>query len=684
MDDVPVISRSDAGRLVTTGKLNGSKYLGALGLFRDAKQWNDWIIKALFALGVGHILAGIICFFAFNWADLSPEMKFGVVQGGLIVSVLLWLLLRLNSSAAQAFGIVATIFTGVLLAVFGQVYQTPAAIYTPFVLWALLTLPFALASKSVAHWAVWLAIAVTAALTFIEDGIALSLGRNTAYWAYLALAALLMGVSALYHIVSRVKMSWARTSWFRLSILLVALFIAVTLFFNLFWAFKNHFVWGGSYALVGGALYVIYRFWPTLPALSLTAFVFISMSAQFGLKIIVDAVPGGADEIGQIFLIFLWLAFITYVLARTFRFFQNKFDVSRQDTVDQEIFAARELSVTHDDVASETGLGLPEIEAALTVSEETDQPWYMDVLIGMSGVITAIFAVLFLAVLLGLIISGADMMLFIALGFVTWCASLYARMRSRSQFTRHFFNTLILAGGGLCLGATGVEFDGNIIFIIVSISALVFTLWRINDRIIGFLMGAGFSCILVYAVAYYDVPLPYVWLCPVLMIFALIGLAKPIGKRLYNAAGSACLIGLPFWGAVLDNPDILGNSALPATWFGVAVSVICTGAAVYMLNRMGPKGDTFKPPIVIFVPLLLATAIMPVGAAAALLVVLIGYILGSRALAIIGVASQIYFLHMFYYDLQITLLNKSIMLVVSGVILVMIWAYIRKPEAQHA
>lgn len=677
------IRRSDVGRLVETGKLSSAKYLGALDLFRDAKRWNDWVIKALFALGVGHILAGIICFFAFNWADLSADMKFGIVQGGIVLSVLLWLMLRLNTAAAQAFGISATVLTGVLLAVYGQVYQTPAAIYTPFILWAFLTLPFALASKSVPHWAVWLAIAVTAALTYIEDGLQPVYGRIAADWAHLLVAASLMGLSALYHYFSRTKILWARTSWFRLSILLAALCAAATLFFNLFWDLSNTPVWVGAFALVGGALFVIYRFWPTLPALSLTAFAFIVMASQFGLKFIVDAVPGGADDIGQIFLVFIWMALTTFALAKTFRFFQDKFGFSAPDAVDDDAFAAPELAVTRNEIARETGLKHSDIDAVLAEDGESEAPWYIDALIGMSGVLTAIFAVFFLAVLLSLLISNADMTLFMALGFVTWGAALFERSRSKSQFARHFLNTLILAGGGLFLGATGIEFEGGSVSIILSLAALAFTLWRINDRILEFLMGAGIAAVLLYAIAHYDLPLPYVWLCSVLTPLAVIGLAKPIGGRIYDAAGAACLIALPFWGTILDNPDIFGNAALPATLLGVIASVACTAGAVFALNRMGPSGRAFKPVLVIFVPLLLAAAIMPVGAASALLVVLVGYILGSRALAVIGVAAQIYFLHIFYYDLQISLLNKSIMLTVSGVILVLIWVYVRKTEDAH-
>jgi uncharacterized membrane protein len=71
-------------------------------------------------------------------------------------------------------------------------------------------------------------------------------------------------------------------------------------------------------------------------------------------------------------------------------------------------------------------------------------------------------------------------------------------------------------------------------------------------------------------------------------------------------------------------------------------------------------------------------ALMPLGGAAALLVIVTGYILGSRSLAIVGVLLQIYFLVMFYYDMSISLLNKSILLAVTGLIFIIIWGFITR------
>ena len=64
--------------------------------------------------------------------------------------------------AGQALLIGASVLTGVLLAVIGQVFQTGADAFELFLVWTVLILPWTLASRSAAHWLVWLVVACTA------------------------------------------------------------------------------------------------------------------------------------------------------------------------------------------------------------------------------------------------------------------------------------------------------------------------------------------------------------------------------------------------------------------------------------------------------------------------------------------------------------------------------------------
>ena len=116
-------------------------------------------------------------------------------------------------------------------------------------------------------------------------------------------------------------------------------------------------------------------------------------------------------------------------------------------------------------------------------------------------------------------------------------------------------------------------------------------------------------------------------------------------------------------------------------WIARIISLlVLLGGAAY-LNR-GKTVQNFKPPITVLIPLTIATAFVPLGGGAALLLMLAGYIIGSRSLAVIGVLLQIYFLTMFYYDLSLGLLVKSIILFLTGLAFLAVWYFVtRKEEA---
>jgi uncharacterized membrane protein len=62
---------------------------------------------------------------------------------------------------------------------------------------------------------------------------------------------------------------------------------------------------------------------------------------------------------------------------------------------------------------------------------------------------------------------------------------------------------------------------------------------------------------------------------------------------------------------------------------------------------------------------------LPTGGSAALVLLAVAYTLGSRTLAVIGSLTAIYFIWSFYWDLDGTLLTKSIILMSAGAVLLL-------------
>jgi len=155
----------------------------------DARRWQLLNNRLLAFLGAALLAAGLIFFFAYNWAELHRFGKFAVGFAAFGTAVAFSLFspqrrpltpaTRTNESAPnleagtarqRAALFAAALCIGALLALIGQVYQTGTDLWELFALWALLALPFALLSRSVETWLLWLGVANTALFLGLGEG----------------------------------------------------------------------------------------------------------------------------------------------------------------------------------------------------------------------------------------------------------------------------------------------------------------------------------------------------------------------------------------------------------------------------------------------------------------------------------------------------------------------------------
>lgn len=216
----------DLHRLRDAGLVPAGGFLEAAARLRDGPRWEAWGRRALLAAGMAHLLAGVIFFFAFNWAELTPLTKFGVLGAGASLAALAALLARLDSPAGQALLISASVLLGALLAVIGQVYQTGADTYELFAFWALLILPWVAVSRSAAHWLAWLTVSGLAVWFYGTD---LLVPSHSLSWEGLTASVALVPALALAAREAALARgwSWLGAGWVRLLLLGAALVLAI-------------------------------------------------------------------------------------------------------------------------------------------------------------------------------------------------------------------------------------------------------------------------------------------------------------------------------------------------------------------------------------------------------------------------------------------------------------------------
>jgi len=209
------IGRNEVDLLRRAGVIPVGRYAAALAQLRDGEFWARWARHALLALGLGHLLAGAAFFFAYNWADLPDLAKFAVVEAGIAVAVAAALWRGADRPEGAGALVVATVLTGVLLAVIGQVYQTGADPWQLFALWAALALPWALASKNAAHWLVWLVVLHIAAVLYSDEAL-VQTGLLGDLQALVAVSLLPLLVLAAREVIVARGAAWAAAGWTRL------------------------------------------------------------------------------------------------------------------------------------------------------------------------------------------------------------------------------------------------------------------------------------------------------------------------------------------------------------------------------------------------------------------------------------------------------------------------------------
>lgn len=147
--------------LLRAGVLDADAYERALalaGITPDGTAWRRFLDWLLAGLGAALVLSGIIFFFAYNWADMHRFAKFAVLELTLLITVALSWRLGPDTHGGRAALIGAAVLPGVLLAVYGQTYQTGADPYGLFLTWGLLILPWVLIGRSAALWMLLLAL----------------------------------------------------------------------------------------------------------------------------------------------------------------------------------------------------------------------------------------------------------------------------------------------------------------------------------------------------------------------------------------------------------------------------------------------------------------------------------------------------------------------------------------------
>lgn len=174
----------------------------------------DWLALAqrlLLSSAVILAACAVIFFFAHNWPLMHYFSKFALAAACIVISGAVALIASADSTLRKAALLGCNLFTGALLALIGQVYQTGADIWQLFAAWAALITPLVLLAKSRLSYLLWFGVIELALLLYLDHTawfwfadaakaqLILTAG-NLLLWAFAFLALPGLGVSRVQHL----------------------------------------------------------------------------------------------------------------------------------------------------------------------------------------------------------------------------------------------------------------------------------------------------------------------------------------------------------------------------------------------------------------------------------------------------------------------------------------------------
>ncbi len=150
--------------LVEPGNID--RALRETGVWPSDIAWRHFIERTLTWLGVLALAAALVFFIAYNWAEMGRYAKFAIVQLVMLVAIAVYTKWPDKPVLSPALLVGATVSLGVLMALFGQTYQTGADPWNLFFGWAVLMLPWALIGNSPVLWLVFIALINLAILLY--------------------------------------------------------------------------------------------------------------------------------------------------------------------------------------------------------------------------------------------------------------------------------------------------------------------------------------------------------------------------------------------------------------------------------------------------------------------------------------------------------------------------------------
>ena len=319
--------------------------------------------------------------------------------------------------------------------------------------------------------------------------------------------------------------------------------------------------------------------------------------------------------------------------------------------------------------------GIDESAAAEALERHRDAvgtPWYVRAFLTLGAWITAIAIVLFFGVFIGLVFDGSEALDGILTALGIGCFALGLSMLAKApggEFRKSFATALAAAGAAMTAAGIGImteEVWAAAIACLVLAGLVV--AWA--PGVILQLLVSGLAVTLIaIALVVEEVPY-YLDVAAVMMLAGVLLWCRP--PRLDMRATAFALLMAPPVLSIFTRFESWTDLAVGG-WGARAVHIGLFAWLVSILWQRMPERPARLELAIFAAAAVAACLLLPPGGSGALVILTLAFVLGSRPLALMGALLQSYFFWQFYYDLDISLLNKSMLLTAVGAVILLCW-----------
>ncbi|QXP59443.1 DUF4401 domain-containing protein [Olleya sp. HaHaR_3_96] len=237
----------------------------------------------------------------------------------------------------------------------------------------------------------------------------------------------------------------------------------------------------------------------------------------------------------------------------------------------------------------------------------------------------------------------------------------------------------------LAFGLSEMQVDINIVTVVISLIAII-SLFITQNYILSFISILTISCSFLTLILFnnlYDLIHLYIVITTLLLTYIFSNEALLISSnvkisKLYNPSRIGLIIALLFGLIAVGKKHIIplltSQIWLPSiVMFGVIIYLVYRILKIINIKTLKSSLLIYTLSCLILIPLVFSPSIL-----GALIIILLSFLVNYKTGLAIGIISFIYFISQYYYDLNYTLLIKSIILFSSGIIFLIFYLFTSK------